>query len=223
VWAAHKPHGACPASIGAISPVAAWKPCGGRTQLLAAGAGGNHILLQEMFFPHEMAEMICAATIRASDPGDRAALAELHAEAWRYAYRGIIPGVTLERMIARRGPAWWASHCGPHRGALVLEFDDRLVGYTTFGGCRTAGNQRMGEIAELYIRPECQGAGFGRTLFDEARRRLRARGLRGLLVWALAENGLACAFYSAMGGQRRLRTFETLGGARLEKIAFVWP
>jgi GNAT superfamily N-acetyltransferase len=175
-----------------------------------------------MCLPHDLTDMICPATIRTSEPGDRTALADLHAEAWRFAYRGIIPGIALERMIARRGPAWWESQCGPPHGAVVLEFDNRVVGYTTFGGCRTISSRRMGEIAELYVRPECQGAGFGRSLFEEARRRLRARALRGLLVWALAENDLACAFYAAMGGQRRLRTFETLGGARLEKIAFVW-
>ena len=80
----------------------------------------------------------------------------------------------------------------------------------------------MGEISELYVKPECQGAGFGGSLFEEARRRLRARNLNGLLVWALAENALACGFYKAMGGKERFRTFETLGGVRLEKIAFHW-
>ena len=80
----------------------------------------------------------------------------------------------------------------------------------------------MGEISELYVKPECHGAGFGRSLFVEVRRRLRARKLKGLLVWALADNDLACGFYEAMGGQGRFRTFEMLGGVRLEKFAFHW-
>lgn len=80
----------------------------------------------------------------------------------------------------------------------------------------------MGEIYELYVKPECHGAGFGRALFDAARRRLRGRGLRGLVVWALAENELACAFYQALGRQPRFKAFEALGGERLEKISFHW-
>jgi ribosomal protein S18 acetylase RimI-like enzyme len=80
----------------------------------------------------------------------------------------------------------------------------------------------MGEIYELYVMPECQGAGFGRSLFDEARCRLRQRRLNDLLVWALAENHVACGFYEALGGKVRFRTSETLGGVRLQKIGFHW-
>lgn len=104
----------------------------------------------------------------------------------------------------------------------MLEFADRIVGYAQFGPCRIGGSPRMGEIAELYVKPECHGAGFGRALFEAARRRLAAAGLHGLLVWALAENDLACGFYRAIGGQPRLRTVERLGGAALEKIGFHW-
>ena len=179
-------------------------------------------MLQEICILQSLLEMIGLATIRMAERGDRVALAELHADAWRYAYRGIIPGVALERMIARRGPAWWASRCGPRHRALLLEFDGPVVGYVLFGPCRIRNSPRMGEISELYVKPECQGAGFGGSLFEEARRRLRARNLNGLLVWALAENALASSFYEAMGGKERFRTFETLGGVRLEKIAFHW-
>ncbi|MCZ6743492.1 MAG: GNAT family N-acetyltransferase [Alphaproteobacteria bacterium] len=160
--------------------------------------------------------------IRWSKPADTAALAALHRDAWRYAYRGIIPGVSLERIIARRGPAWWERmhESGPR--ALVLEFDKRVVGYATFGSCRTRGLAQRGEIHELYLRPEFHGTGFGKRLFAEARRHLSARGLLGLLVWALADNNLACRFYRALGGRERTRAYERIGGVRLEMIAFVW-
>jgi len=36
--------------------------------------------------------MLDLTTIRLAKPEDAAALAELHAKAWHYAYRGIIPG-----------------------------------------------------------------------------------------------------------------------------------
>ena len=160
--------------------------------------------------------------IRWSKPADTTALAALHRDAWRYAYRGIIPGISLERMIARRGPASWRRMHRLGRRALVLEFDNRVAGYATFGPCRTRSLARRGEIYELYVRPEFQGIGFGKRLFGEARRHLRARGLVGLLVWALAGNDLACRFYMALGGRERIRGYERVGGTRLEKIGFVW-
>ena len=48
------------------------------------------------------------ARMRWSTAADAAGLADLHGATWRYAYAGIIPGLTLERMIARRGRTWWA-------------------------------------------------------------------------------------------------------------------
>ena len=160
--------------------------------------------------------------IRWSKPADTTALAALHRDAWRYAYRGIIPGISLERMIARRGPDWWRRMHRSGLRVLVLEFDNRVAGYATFGPCRTQSLAQRGEIYELYVRPEFQGVGFGKHLFGEARRYLRARGLVSLLVWALAGNDLACRFYMALGGRERIRGYERIGGVRLEMIAFDW-
>ncbi len=160
--------------------------------------------------------------IRWSTRADSAALAALHRDAWHFAYRGIIPGISLERIIARRGPAWWERIHGSGPRTLVLEFDQRVVGYATFGPCRTRGLAQRGEIYELYLRPEFQGIGFGRRLFDDARRHLRAHGFVGLVVWSLTGNDLACRFYKALGGKERMRGYERTGGTRLEMIAFDW-
>ncbi|HXW31228.1 MAG TPA: GNAT family N-acetyltransferase, partial [Xanthobacteraceae bacterium] len=42
--------------------------------------------------------------IRRAKPADALAVADTHDEAWRTAYRGIIPGAELEKLISRRGP-----------------------------------------------------------------------------------------------------------------------
>ncbi len=44
--------------------------------------------------------------IRRAKASDAATLAATHDEAWRTAYRGIIPGGELEKLISRRGPVW---------------------------------------------------------------------------------------------------------------------
>ena len=47
------------------------------------------------------------AHIRPARPKDAPALASAYEDAWRGAYQGIIPHLSLERMIARRGLRWW--------------------------------------------------------------------------------------------------------------------
>ena len=157
--------------------------------------------------------------IRWSTETDCDRLAALYREAWRNAYAGIIPGLALERMIARRGGGWWRRLHRQGGRALVIEFDGDLAGYATLGPSRDGGD---GEIYELYLRPDCQGIGFGRRLFRTARERLAAAGRRRLTVWALADNAAACRFYRAMGGREHRRVHDRIGGVALEKIGFFW-
>ena len=159
---------------------------------------------------------------RWSTEADGRGLAEAYGDAWRYAYAGIIPGVTLERMLARRGPGWWTRMHGRGFRALVVDCDGTLAGYATLGRSRMQTPHPCGEIYELYVRPECQGCGLGRRLFTRARRELGRHGFERLMVWALADNALACRFYAAMGGTEAGRCQDRFCGAPLDKIGFAW-
>src|SRR5260370_16224518 len=61
-------------------------------------------------------------SIRAARLGDEGEIASVHDAAWREAYRGVIPGRELERMIARRGPSWWRLAIARRTPLLVVEF-----------------------------------------------------------------------------------------------------
>jgi ribosomal protein S18 acetylase RimI-like enzyme len=160
--------------------------------------------------------------IRRTVAEDAPALSALYAEAWRYAYRGMIPGLVLERMVARRGPGWWQRMHGVGGATAVLEFGKTAAGYATYGRSRFARLGAEGEIYELYLKPEYHGAGLGRQLFRAARDELKAGGMRGLVVRSLTENESACRFYRAMGGREFARSSERLGDAKLAIVAFHW-
>ena len=160
--------------------------------------------------------------VRLAKREDSLSLAEIHAKAWRGAYRGIIPHVSLERMIAHRGPGWWDEALAAHRPPLVLEFSGKPIGYTTFGRSRSGGSPFQGEIFELYLEPVYQGLGFGRQLFVGARERLAERRLKGLVIWALADNDGACNFYLGLGGKPLAESAERFDEISLRKLAFAW-
>lgn len=160
---------------------------------------------------------------RQAAAADADALAAAHAEAWRGTYRGIIPAVALERMIARRGLTYWRELLERAPSAiLVLVFNGELAGYATIGRMRSGPSGRIGEIYELYLRPQYQGVGLGKRLFEAARRRLQDAGCRSLTVWALTDNEAACAFYRRMGGRGAGERRERIGGVSLRKTCFVW-
>jgi GNAT superfamily N-acetyltransferase len=161
------------------------------------------------------------AAVRVSTAQDSLALSNLHRDAWHNAYRGIIPGIALERMIARRGPAWWRGMHETGGYVLVVDWGGEPVGYAMLGRAR-ASARGLGEIYELYLRPDCQGTGLGRRLFEASRRHLREEGRSRLVVWALRENTTACRFYHAMNGVPFARSCDRIGGVRVEKIGYAW-
>src|ERR1700723_1939482 len=139
--------------------------------------------------------------IRRAKPYDAEAVADAHDEAWRPAYQGIIPGAELERLINRRGPAWWESAIRKGSRISLLAFGDTIAGYANYGRNRARSLQYEGEIYELYLRPEFQGLGFGRRLFMAARRDLVQSQMKSMVVWALSDNEPAVGFYQALGGK----------------------
>ncbi len=161
-----------------------------------------------------------AVTIRHARPRDAEEIARVHDDSWRDAYRGVIPGVELERMIARRGPRWWRSAILRGTGLLVLDFDSRIGGYSTYGRNRVPSMPYSGEIFELYLAPQYQGLGLGRRLFAAARRELAEHGYLSTIVWALADNEKALAFYRGLGGQTIRRAEERFGDDMLTRVAF---
>lgn len=161
-----------------------------------------------------------AYSIRHAAPADAEAIGDVHDAAWRDAYRGIIPGVELERMIARRGPRWWRSAIVRGSGLLVLEFERAIAGYVTYGRNRVPSMPYSGEIFEIYLLPTHQGVGFGRRLFNAARHELAEHGYLSTIVWALADNEQALAFYRRLGGLPIRQAEERFGDDMLTRVAF---
>lgn len=159
---------------------------------------------------------------RRARPSDSVDIAAIHDASWRSAYRGLIPGAELEKMISRRGPVWWQSALRRGSRVIVLTFGDDIAGYANYGRNRARSLPYEGEIYELYLKPEYQGLGLGRRLFRDVRKDLIAAGFEGLAVWALADNEPAVGFYRALGGAAVARSSETFGGRALEKMAFGW-
>ena len=160
--------------------------------------------------------------IRKAEPRDASAIADIHHEAWRGAYSGIIPHRALNGMINRRGPDWWANAIRRAATVLVVEIGGKLAGYATIGRNRARELAQQGEIYELYLRPEYQGIGLGSRLFAAAREKLANSGLKGMVVWALEENAGALSFYEGAGGRDIAEGVEIFDQKALKKVAFVW-
>lgn len=163
-----------------------------------------------------------AIAIRTAKLSDAPGLADVHDQAWRFAYRGVLPGAELERMIARRGAAWWHNAVARRVPVVVLDVGGNVRGYITYGASRMRSLPYRAEVYELYVQPEYMGTGFGRRLFRTAQERLSRRGHDTLVVWCLLDNTTACSFYERLGGTMVASAMEPFESEQVAKVAYAF-
>ena len=149
-------------------------------------------------------------------------LSEVFDASWREAYRGIIPGVALERLISQRDGEWWRRALKRGRPIAVVETGGEVVGYAAYGRARSGTLRCEGEIDEIYLLPEYQGLGLGGRLFRAVRNDLADHGLSRIGVWSLEDNERAGGFYAGLGGVPGPRTLDRVAGVPLAKVGFVF-
>jgi ribosomal protein S18 acetylase RimI-like enzyme len=160
-------------------------------------------------------------SVRNAQLDDAPALARIFRESWRLAYAGIIPPMHLEHEVLRRDAGWWRRAVRSESNLLVITHGGKVAGYATCGRAR-GGNHETGEIYELYLAPVYQGIGMGEYLFEACRATLDELGFRNLVVWALADNETARAFYRRCGGRAVRHSCVRLGKAIAIRVAFEW-
>jgi ribosomal protein S18 acetylase RimI-like enzyme len=136
-------------------------------------------------------------TVRPAVPEDAAAIARVHVRSWQAGYRGLLPDAVLDGLSVEARTETWRAHLGAESLTLVCEDGGAVVGFCALlVPGRDAGG--AAEIAALYVEPERWRGGVGSELLDAARR----EALGPLVVWVMAGNDRALAFYERAGFAR---------------------
>ncbi len=157
---------------------------------------------------------------------DVAAIANLHAESWRIAYRGMLTDDYLDRQIFSERLALWEQRfgsCAPNQHICVAEIGDQVVGFACTYGDEDA---RWGSFLDnLHVAPEHKRHGIGKALMRQvAAWSLAAYPACGLYLWVLESNTPAIRFYRKMGGVRSGKgTWRPPDGGSYTKLRYAWP
>ena len=113
-----------------------------------------------------------AGSLRLGTPDDAEAIAALHAESWRSAYRGLVPDDDLGEELDGERQEFWRSAVRrpPSRSARRAFFamsDDLLVGFACV--LADADPEHGPLLDNLHVKPGWRGRGIGALLLDEAR------------------------------------------------------
>lgn len=139
--------------------------------------------------------------IRAALVSDAPAIARVHVDSWRAAYRGIISDEVLENLNIEQRTARWSSNLTDDVSETMVEYSrEGILGFVSFGATRDEDDDptQVGEIMAVYIAPVSWRQGIGRALCGAAVAALSARGFAEIVVWVLKENHPARVFYESV-------------------------
>jgi ribosomal protein S18 acetylase RimI-like enzyme len=164
--------------------------------------------------------------IRDAVKSDVAAIAHLHAESWRSAYRGILADDFLENHAHGDRLAVWQERFSAKAQkpmfVIVANTGRQLAGFACVFPNEDA---FFGSFVDnLHVAPQPTGQGIGRRLLSEVASRLMAGGSRvGLYLWVLERNYGARRFYEKAGGIRAgLVVNPTPDGQRVVALRIHW-
>jgi len=122
----------------------------------------------------------------------------VHTRSWQSAYEHVFGAEKLAGIdVERRRAGWERALAEPTRDVFVAEEAGRVVGFV--GTLPSRDPDAQGELGEIYAVPEAWGTGVGHALMAAAVEALRARGYADAILWVLADNPRARAFYEREG------------------------
>lgn len=133
--------------------------------------------------------------IRVAIPSDAPSVATVQVDAWRAAYRGLMPDRVLEALdAAAKVVSWEGFIASVDDGVFAAELGTHLIGFVHVCPSRDADADAVGEVASIYVAPEYWRQRVGTTLLREAERWLLSRGFSVVTLWVLEANGAARRF-----------------------------
>ena len=164
-------------------------------------------------------------SIAAASSTECRAVAQIHVDAWRVAYDGIVPSDYLAALSVEQRETMWRT--AVERGTprvLVAKTAEDVVGWIAYGRSRDdVSGPDVGEIWAIYVAPTFWSTGVGRALWEAARRDLHEQGYRSVTLWVIRDNARAIRFYERSGfviEADSAKEFE-LGGAQLTEVRLV--
>lgn len=161
--------------------------------------------------------------IRRAIGGDEHGIAHVHVVSWRATYAGLIAQEVLDSLSEEsRAKQWMGALADASKPVFVAEQNGQVIGFVAGGPEREQGCRFDSELYAIYVLPELQAQGVGRSLQQSLMQELKARGFKRMRLWVLKDNP-ASGFYAREGGKLLSETKdEVIGGKAYPHRAYGW-
>lgn len=163
------------------------------------------------------------SVVRQAEVEDAAAIARVHVDTWRTAYRGLLPDDYLAALDEAGYEVRWRRTLTDGAGRVYVAEDGRqVVGFASGGPERAGEDGFSGELYAIYVVQDAQGRGHGRRLVQAVAQGLRDTALPDMIVWVLRDNHSARHFYERLGGVYVRSQPISIGSALLQEVSYGW-
>jgi len=166
-------------------------------------------------------------TLREAAERDFAAIARLHAESWRSAYRGMLSDEYLDHRVHLERTTLWQQRFSERAEkpffVILAEVEEELTG---FGCVFPDEHPTYGAFLDnLHVVPQRTGHGIGRRLLSAIAERLLTDERRGgLYLWVIEQNARARQFYAKAGAlEVECAELSMPDGSRQKEMRCFWP
>jgi ribosomal protein S18 acetylase RimI-like enzyme len=166
-----------------------------------------------------------AITVRSALPSDAAAIATIHAESWRTAYRGILRDEFLDGPVFDDRHRVWENRLStapPHQYVAMIEEGVEPKGFVCV--FLDADPEWGALLDNLHVRASARGMGLGRRLMAAGAGWVLQHKLNSPLhLWVYEQNVAARRFYERLGGVvTTSRLHSAPDGSQAPAIRYVW-
>ena len=140
-------------------------------------------------------------SVRHARAEDARTVAEIHVDAWRAAYSGLMPADYLASLDVEERADMWTKGIirgGPARLA-VAEIDRAVAGFCLYGPTRDGLPDDVAEIYAVNVSPQRWRMGAGRALCEHALSEAAKREQTTMTLWVVKGNEPARRFYERLG------------------------
>ena len=140
--------------------------------------------------------------IRRRERKDCKSIANIVTISWNETYQDIVPKWVLDELKnneEERAKKSYDEFDKNNNNQLVLEVDNKVVGFVNYGISEDEEYQNRGEIFALYIIAKYKGNGFGRKLVEEVKKEFKQQGINKMIIACLKGNP-SNEFYKHIGG-----------------------
>jgi GNAT superfamily N-acetyltransferase len=141
--------------------------------------------------------------LRRAQVADEPAIARLHADSWRTAYRGILCDDFLaDTVVTNRRELWRTRFSEIDRQDQVILVGEEHGEIQAFACAFLDADPEWGTLLDnLHVLPGLKGRGLGRQLISAVAENIRRHGLHSMLhLWVYEQNVQARGFYERLGG-----------------------